>query len=352
MGAMPNVLLIEDDDAQRFVAGFALKKAGHQVREAPDGPQGLAAAREARPDAIVCDVMMPGMTGYEVLAELRADAELATVPFILLTAMSDRKHMRQGMTAGADDYLTKPYRPDELCEAISAVLARRQVHEEAFRSSLSDMVESALEQQKEQLGRQYEGQMLREINARWEQAHSAGDLHYQDAFVLLADLFGHAPAPQDAGLAEQVKQAQKSARDTLYVFGANQVLPYGTRLMAVFAGDTDGRSTTPELRMLRAAIALVKAAPRERPVSLALHRGPVSLVSLTDGVHGDQGYALVPGEAVQAVAALQEFAAASGWRMAASAGMAEVLQAHASFGRRGLTPRQDWGYEVTGLAKR
>src|SRR5690606_23791492 len=235
-------------------------------------------------------------------------AHLATVPFILLTAMSDRKHMRQGMTAGADDYLTKPYRPDELCEAITAVVTRRHVQEEAFRSSMSDMVESALEQQKEQLGRQYEGQMLREINARWEQAHSAGDLHYPDAFVLLADLFGRAAGPE-ATLAEQVKQAQKSARDTLYVFGAGQVLPHGTRLMAVFAGDEGSHTTPPELRVVRAAVALVKAAPRERPVTVALHRGPVSLVSLTDGVHGDQGYALVPGEAVKSVAVLEEFAA-------------------------------------------
>lgn len=343
---MANVLLIEDDDAQRFVAGFALKKAGHQVREAADGPQGLAAAREERPDVIVCDVMMPGMTGYEVLAELRADAQLATVPFILLTAMSDRKHMRQGMTAGADDYLTKPYRPDELCQAITAVMARRQVQEEAFRSSMSDVVETALEQQKEQLGRQYEGQMLREINARWEQARSAGDLHYPDAFVLLADLFGR------AGLAEadQVKQAQKSARDALYVFGATQVLPYGTRLLALFAGDTGSHTTPPELRLLRAATALVKAAPRERPVSVALHRGAVSLVSLTDGVHGDQGHALVPGEAVQSAAVLEEFAAARGWRIAASGAVAGLLQEHAHFGRRGLTPRDEAGFEITGMA--
>jgi CheY-like chemotaxis protein len=118
---MASVLLIEDDDAQRFVAAFALKKAGHEVREAADGLAGVAAARELRPDVIVCDVMMPGMTGYEVLAQLRAEPVLATVPVILLTAMSDRKHMRQGMTAGADDYLTKPYRSDELCEAINAV---------------------------------------------------------------------------------------------------------------------------------------------------------------------------------------------------------------------------------------
>jgi DNA-binding response OmpR family regulator len=123
---MADVLLIEDDDTQRFIAAFALRKAGHVVREAADGLAGIAAARQALPDLIVCDVMMPGMTGHEVLARLRADAALAAVPVILLSAMAGRQDVRQGMHAGADDYLTKPYKPEQLCAAIDAVLLRRQ----------------------------------------------------------------------------------------------------------------------------------------------------------------------------------------------------------------------------------
>ena len=123
---MAAILLIEDDEAQRFFACFALKKAGHSVHEAADGHAGVAAARELHPDLIVCDVLMPGMTGDEVLARLRADPRLASVPVILLTALSDREQLRQGMAAGADDVLTKPYRPAELCAAIDALLARRQ----------------------------------------------------------------------------------------------------------------------------------------------------------------------------------------------------------------------------------
>ena len=347
---MANVLLIEDDDAQRFVAGFALKKAGHQVREAPDGPQGVAAARAERPDVVVCDVMMPGMTGYEVVAALRADPGLATVPFILLTAMSDRKHMRQGMTAGADDYLTKPYRPDELCEAITAVLTRRQVQEEAFRSSVSGMVESALEQQKESLGRQYESQLQREINARWTQANAASDLHYDNAYLLLADLLGSAPGGSDSTLAERVKQAQQTARDTLYLFGATQVMPYGPKLIAIFSGDEATMTTPAELRVLRAAMALAKAAPRDRPTSVALHRGSVALVAVNDGLHGDQGHALVPGDAVNIVVSLEEFGAGSGWRITGSETVVKVLQDRASFGRRGDTLRGVPAVEITGLA--
>jgi DNA-binding response OmpR family regulator len=327
-----------------------LKKSGHRVREEGDGPQGIAAARELRPDLIVCDVMMPGMTGYEVLAALRADADLATVPVILLTAMSDRQHMRQGMTAGADDYLTKPYRPNELCEAIAAVLARRQVQEEAFRSSVSGMVESALERQKETLGRHYETQLQREINARWARANQATDLLYPHAYLLLADLLGDPGGAPATVLAERVRQAQQSARDKLYLFGATQVLPYGTKLLAVFSGDEASVSTGPEMRVLRAAVALAKAAPRGQPVSVALHTGPVALVAVNDGLHGDQGHALVPGESVNTVAALEEFAAAVGWRIAASEAMAVTLSDQARTGRRERTEGGDPAIEIVGLA--
>lgn len=347
---MADVLLIEDDEAQRFVARFALKKAGHAVREAGDGVHGLRVAREARPDVIVCDVMMPAVTGYDVLAQLRADPGLATVPVILLTAMSDRKHMRQGMTAGADDYLTKPYRPEELIEAIEAVLARRQVHEEAFRSSVSGLVETALERQKEQLGRQYESHLQREINKRWTQANRATDLHYPRAVLLLADLIGTEPGEDGANLAERVKQVQQAARDTLYLFGAAQVLPYGPKLMAVFAGDQDTLTQATEVLVLRAALALVKSVPRERQVTVALHAGPVALVAVTDGLHGDQGHALVPGEAVNAAAALEETAAAAGWRIAATGVLAQELGDQAALGRRERTRRGDEAVEVIGLA--
>ena len=344
---MPSVLIIEDDDAQRFVASFALKKAGHQVQEAHDGPHGVAAAKADKPDVIVCDVMMPGMTGYEVVSALRNDSELANVPVILLTAMSDRKHMRQGMTAGADDYLTKPYRPDELCEAINAVLARRQVQKEAFMSSVSGVVEDALEQQKEDLGLQYENRLVKEINARWSRANAAGDVSYKDAFVVLVDMLGPQPAPGNApSLAELVKQVHQSARDTLYLFGANHVMPYGTNLMAVFAADEATLTTPVETRVLRAASALLKSVPKERAATLALHRGPVTLVAVDDGLHGDQGHSLVPGDSIAAVSSVHATAAAEGWKLSATPAVATMLATQAASGRRATTARGEEAVEL------
>jgi CheY-like chemotaxis protein len=341
---MASVLLIEDDDAQRFVASFALKKAGHQVQEAADGPQGVAAAHSGKPEVIVCDVMMPGMTGYEVVAALRADPALADIPVILLTAMSDRKHMRQGMNAGADDYLTKPYRPDELCEAINAVLARRQAQQEAFMGSVSGLVEDALEQQKETLGRQYETQLVREINARWTRADSAGDVVYQRAFVLLADLLGPVARSGAQDLAEVVKQVQQSARDTLYLFGSDHVLP-------VFAGDADTMTTPVALRVLRAAAALVKSAPKDRPVTIALHTGPVTLVAVHDGLHGDQGLSLVPGDSIGAVTSVHDAAVATGWRIAASPAMVGMLEGEVTTGRQVQTARGETAIELLSAGK-
>lgn len=346
---MAKLLLIEDDASQRFVAAFALKKAGHDVVEAIDGPAGLAAIEQSPPDLVVCDVMMPGMTGYDVLARLREDSRFATLPFILLTAMADRQHMRQGMVSGADDYLTKPYKPDELCQAVESTLARTKTRQDAYLSSMSDAVVGALEQQKEQLGRQYENRLEQELNARWtRKATAGGDLLYPSAVLLLTEV----PSPSNTGsteeLAEIVKRNLQAARDTLFLFGADHVLPFGSDLMAVFAGDEASVSTSVELRAAKAAFALAKAAPRERPAAIGLHTGPVTLIAVQDALHGDTGHTLVPGEPINCVAGLRECAKVSGWRVAASPQMAQRLAQEIATGREAQTIRGDEAVELTG----
>lgn len=346
---MSVLLLIEDDDAQRFVAAFALKKAGHTVHEAADGPSGLELARQIKPEAVVCDVMMPGMTGYEVVTAVRQDAELAHTPFVLLTAMSDRKHMRQGMTSGADDYLTKPYRPEELCEAVSAVLERRQSQQEAFLSSMSGVVEDALKQQKENLGRRYEQQLVKEVSARWERkADAAGDLHYERAVLLQADLLGaaHVPGADPQALAERVKRAHQQARDTFYLFGADHVLPYGSHLLGVFAGDSGTVSTPVELRAARAAFALMKTLPAQAPGACGLHAGPLSLVAVHDDLHDVQGHSIVPGPTVTGTSGMFEQAQKSGWRVAASSAVVPSLDGQVTLGSSAITAQGEPAVEL------
>lgn len=121
---MTRILLIEDEADMRDLTAAALEFEGCRVHQAADGRAGVEFARRHRPHLILCDVMMPGMDGYEVLATLRADPFLCGIPFIFLTARGEKKDFRQGMVRGADDYLTKPVALDELLAAVRARLAR------------------------------------------------------------------------------------------------------------------------------------------------------------------------------------------------------------------------------------
>jgi len=100
------------------------------VALAPDGTAALAIARERRPNLVIADVMMPGMSGVELCAALRSDEELREVPVILLTARAEEADRIRGLEAGADDYLTKPFSLRELeVRALNLILARRSLRE-------------------------------------------------------------------------------------------------------------------------------------------------------------------------------------------------------------------------------
>lgn len=122
---MARVLLIDDDDAVREVHAELLGMAGHQTMHAGTGAAGIEAIRSARPDLVICDVSMPGMDGYAVLEAVRADPQRASTPFLFLTGLGTRHHFRAAMSLGADDYLAKPVRQDDLLAAVDARLARR-----------------------------------------------------------------------------------------------------------------------------------------------------------------------------------------------------------------------------------
>lgn len=118
---MARLVLIDDEAELRKVLGEILASAGHEVVLAANGAEGLAAVRRDRPDIVVCDINMPGMDGFGVLRAIRADPELASLPFLFLTSETE---VRAGMRSGADDYLMKPVSGDELLAAIDARLAR------------------------------------------------------------------------------------------------------------------------------------------------------------------------------------------------------------------------------------
>lgn len=119
------ILLADDDPDIRALVRYRLQKAGYEVIDAGDGQTALTLAQEHHPDLAVLDVMMPGMDGFQVTAALRADSKTASIPVILLTARVHAADVERGFAAGADDYIRKPFSPQELLLRVQRAVGRR-----------------------------------------------------------------------------------------------------------------------------------------------------------------------------------------------------------------------------------
>ncbi|MBN1680673.1 MAG: response regulator [Anaerolineae bacterium] len=123
---MVTILVVEDEPAILENIREILEFEGYQTLCAEDGREAVDIARRQCPDLIVCDIMMPLMNGYGVLLALRSEPSTAKIPFIFLTAKADRTAMRYGMELGADDYISKPFNPTELINAITIRLKKQE----------------------------------------------------------------------------------------------------------------------------------------------------------------------------------------------------------------------------------
>ncbi len=121
------ILVIEDEKDVRNNISTLLEEEGFSVLSAPCGEEGIEIAKKEIPDLIVCDILMTGIDGYEVLKELSKEKKTRSVPFIYLTAKVERDDLRKGMQLGADDYIFKPFKSSELIGAINARLQKREV---------------------------------------------------------------------------------------------------------------------------------------------------------------------------------------------------------------------------------
>lgn len=121
---MQRVLIVEDEVDIADLIMFNLQRAGYEVLKAHDGIAGTEIAIRERPDLIVLDLMLPGRDGYSVFREIRRDARTSRIPVIMLTARAQTEDRIQGLEAGADDYLTKPFSPKELVLRVNAILKR------------------------------------------------------------------------------------------------------------------------------------------------------------------------------------------------------------------------------------
>lgn len=123
---MKKVLVIEDDKPVRDNIKQLLERAGYVVVTAECGTEGIVCAAAEMPDIIICDIMMPGMNGYEVLSSISSGGPASAIPFIFLTARAEMSDLRHGMDLGADDYLIKPFRAADLLSAIKIRLEKKE----------------------------------------------------------------------------------------------------------------------------------------------------------------------------------------------------------------------------------
>lgn len=119
------ILVVDDDPEIVNLFAYALRRAGYQVEGVLDSQAALERARRAPPDLIVLDVMMPGINGYEVARQLRAEAATATIPIVMLTARALIADQVEGLQAGANSYLVKPVMPSVLVSKVREILSIR-----------------------------------------------------------------------------------------------------------------------------------------------------------------------------------------------------------------------------------
>jgi two-component system, OmpR family, phosphate regulon response regulator PhoB len=125
-GSGQRILVVDDEPDICALVAYHLAKSGYRVVTAGTGPEALASASEEPPALVVLDLMLPGLSGYEVLERLHRDAATREIPVLMLTARREEEDRIRGLTLGADDYLTKPFSPQELVLRVGAIL--RRVH--------------------------------------------------------------------------------------------------------------------------------------------------------------------------------------------------------------------------------
>lgn len=179
---MKSVLVIDDNFDIRENIAEILQLAGYKTITAENGKKGVEAAQKEKPDIIVCDIMMPELDGYGVLHLLRKNTETEHIPFVFLTAKTERSDFRKGMEMGADDFITKPFEEIELLNAIEARLKKATIAGNKYTSSqqgihqfIKDVKNSGLIQQ---LSGQYDIESYSKKQMLYQQGKRPRFLYY------------------------------------------------------------------------------------------------------------------------------------------------------------------------------
>jgi class 3 adenylate cyclase len=331
---MTRVLIVEDDAAIRNNIARLLKLEGYDTAAAADGAEGLARALDLRPDVVISDINMPGLDGFALLQAIRAEPALATTAVMMLTALDDRASMRRGMTAGADDYLAKPFTRVELLEALDGLLKKR--------GRIEGTIQSAVLEREELLRGAFtdslDGRAMGERFGLQAPAGAVAD-HVVDATVLFSDIRNFTSLAEklsSAEVAELLIEYFDRMCAPVLANGGRHLKFIGDGLMAVFADPEPGTPITAARRAISAALAVALATHEFRgwlarrfgdrglppfAIGVGLHAGEVTICRLGS----TQVKETTPiGDTVNTAARLQSASKELGWTVVASSA---VLQA-------------------------
>ena len=337
---MARVLAVDDDLTVLTLIRRYLRTAGHEVLMARDGDDALVQLRASRFDVVVCDVNMPGKTGFEVLEAIRADAGLAAQPFVLLTSEDDRDSIRRGMRLGADDFLSKPADSAELVESIARVLDKKR--------RLSSLVAATALSSSGEMRAHYTSALTQTEGSAppLSDSISVPDKITQPdvgAFVQRTSEFRTitACAIDDFGaLSGRMKSEELSALldtylqatiQTILAHGGQVLKLTGDGVVAVFGHRPDDAPSAAARAALRAAVEIVRHASADQLQNTLPPSRIVPPFKVVAGVHSgvvladDSGDSLsISGEGVDLACALRDRAASLGWRVIASTAAIEV----------------------------
>jgi serine/threonine-protein kinase PpkA len=326
---MTQILIVEDDDAIRNNITRLLKLEGYDIVSAINGRVGLERAREVRPDVVISDVSMPEMDGFELLEAIRADRGLAATSVMLLTALDDRASMRRGMTAGADDYLAKPFTRVELLEALQGLLKKKDRIEET--------IESAVKAREEHLRRAF----TESLNGSampdkfgLEAPQGAVPDTVVDATVLFSDIRNFTSLAEKLSsteVAELLTEYFERTCEPVLKNGGRHLKFIGDGLMGVFADTLSGGSPlAASRRAISAALGMALATHEFRAwldkrfehrglppfaIGVGLHAGEVTICRLGT-LHNKE---MTPiGDTVNVAARLEAASKELGWTVVAS----------------------------------
>ncbi len=326
---MAHIVVCEDDASTRHLITAVLTKAGHVVEAFDNGLNGYVRLLEGDVELLISDVQMPGKDGFALVAQVREDVRLMEMPCILLTSLQERAHMRIGMTSGADDYVTKPFQPSELLEAVNSQLKRAMQLHILHVDEMARSVSTAVGERTNELMAKYEKQLQRELQSRWERGHSGrSELCGSLVGCTLLQQEDWLNALSSTQMADMMRHFFNKVADCAALFNAEHLQFVGDGLLIVFDASSDTASVHHASRAERLMQSMgairssmqtyvreqfsADAAVPQFSCGLVVHEGSISLGKM-DGLTGGIEQLVPVGQNMQLISKLLKAGQLLGW---------------------------------------